>query len=173
LFTLQLIPFTFHYFRITIVATEAYCQSIADTATAMATLNNEVPLQLTKRLQDVIYYSLDQHLYDNAVFFAERLVAYESTKPQNVHLLARCYCAIGQVKDAYELLRGNSYPACQYLFAWCAVKLNHLPEAENALCNLIKEAEKRDEVTLNAPEDQDFVNYYESWPAIQSSLLGK
>ncbi|KAI9593513.1 hypothetical protein BDF19DRAFT_447986 [Syncephalis fuscata] len=123
----------------------------------MAQLETNVGSLLAARLQDVIYYSLDQIL-----------LAYEPSNPVHAHLLARCYCAVGQTKAAYELLRGNTFSACRYLFAWCAVKLDNLSEAENALTSLISDKEEieNDENTvsdtLNTDDGQNDKLAYES-----------
>lgn len=103
----------------------------------------ELDLQLTEdvtdRLTDVVYYSLDQHLYDNALFYAERLVAEKPDDEQYIHLLARCYCALGRKQVAYTLLRGRQTHYCRYLFAWCAVQLNRLVDAEIVLRDLLQD----------------------------------
>lgn len=93
---------------------------------------------LCARLKSIIYYSLDNHLYRNAIFLAERLLAYEPTNDQNIHLLAKTYYSSGQQSSALSILEGVQSPACVYLFARCCLDLDKLHEGETALLGLLE-----------------------------------
>jgi anaphase-promoting complex subunit 3 len=96
---------------------------------------------LLERLRDIIYYSLDQQLYLDALFYAEKLVAYTPKDENSIHLLAQCHCRLQRIQAAMEILRGCVSPACRYLFAWCALELNQCLEAERALNAILAESE--------------------------------
>lgn len=75
-------------------------------------------------------------LYDNAMFYAERLY-YDSTTPEHLNLLATCYFRKNKFNQAYLLLQDPSHhsssPDNAYMFALICVSLNKLSEGQNAL----------------------------------------
>jgi anaphase-promoting complex subunit 3 len=85
----------------------------------------------------LIQTSLENYLYSNAIFLAERLVASYPTDAASIHLLARSHYFNSKPDIAFNLLKGTSYPPSLYLFARCCLDLNKLTEGENALMKLI------------------------------------
>eukprot|EP01052_Picozoa_sp_SAG31_P052669 SAG31_NODE_13108_length_892_cov_0.977301_1_plen_204_part_10 len=85
-------------------------------------------------IKKAVQNSLENFQYENAIFFAERLVASHSCD-ENLFSLASCYYQAGQVKRAYCTLKGNQCQteANRYLFAKCCVNLGQLHEAERCL----------------------------------------
>ena len=51
------------------------------------------------------------------------------------------------------MLRGATLPACRYLYAWCAVQLDRLLDAEAALRAVINDMHARD--MHGDPEDEE------------------
>ncbi|KAK9797012.1 hypothetical protein WJX73_004710 [Symbiochloris irregularis] len=77
--------------------------------------------------------SLALYLYDDARFWAERLVA-QFPKEGNVLLQATCYFRSDQAYRAYHLLLGKcTEHSSRYLLAQCCLALGKLSEAEEAL----------------------------------------
>jgi len=81
-----------------------------------------------------VEYSLTNFLFDQACFFAERLVA-ESPSDDSLYLLASSYLRCGDHGRAYVVLeeKQSKEPRFRYLLAFCCVKLDKLEEAERAL----------------------------------------
>lgn len=71
-------------------------------------------------------------LFENAIFFAERLL-YEHPSPMHRFVLGQCYHRMGKAKQAYLLLQDCDYPAAKYLFAIICVGLKKYREAEKTL----------------------------------------
>ncbi|KAL1520325.1 hypothetical protein AB1Y20_021915 [Prymnesium parvum] len=76
--------------------------------------------------------SLQNHLYENAIFLAERVVA-ESTTEASKLLLATCYFQAGASNRAEMVLLGAKAPQNRYLLALCHMRLGKLNEAQHAL----------------------------------------
>lgn len=76
--------------------------------------------------------SLDNHLYENAAFLAERVVA-ESPNEASKLLLATCYFQLGAANRAEMVLQGSKAPQNRYLLALCLMRLGKLGEAQHAL----------------------------------------
>jgi hypothetical protein len=98
------------------------------------------------KLKQIISYSLDHYLYDNAVFFAERLKCYYSkttlNSEESILILAQCFVKQNAYQKAYSLLKDCTSPPCLYLLAQCCLQLNHLPQGESILLELIKHTSK-------------------------------
>ena len=77
-------------------------------------------------------WSLQNHLFENAVFLAERVCA-ESACDESKLLLATCHHAAGAANRAVEVLKGCTAPQNRYLLALCCMRLGRLPEAQTAL----------------------------------------
>lgn len=77
-------------------------------------------------------HSLSNHLYENAVFLAERLCA-EAPSEASRLLLANAYYASDQPSRACAVLSASSAGANRYLLALCHVKLGRMVEAQRAL----------------------------------------
>lgn len=84
-------------------------------------------------LRALIWHSLDNHLYRNAIFLAERLLATDSTDEDSIHLLALCHFLDCQITAAYTILKGAGSVKCRYLFAKCCLQLDRPQEGEMAL----------------------------------------
>jgi len=84
------------------------------------------------QLVSAIQYSLNLHLYQNALFLCERLVA-GFPKEENFLLLATCYYHSKQIHRAYHLLKNSANPQSCYLLSLCCMELGKHDEAENAL----------------------------------------
>lgn len=83
-------------------------------------------------LVDQVHHYLNTHVYDNALFLAERLVAHHPSE-ENALLLATCYFRKGQAAQAAAILSGATRAENRYLLACCCFQLNQLIETENAL----------------------------------------
>lgn len=77
-------------------------------------------------------YSLSNFIWNQAVFFAERLVA-EGPCDETSYLLALAYFHNQETGRAYWRLRGNRLPEARYLLARCCFLLQKWEEAEEAL----------------------------------------
>eukprot|EP00962_Isochrysis_galbana_P052789 scaffold24260_cov126-Isochrysis_galbana.AAC.13 len=77
-------------------------------------------------------HSLTNHLYDNAIFLAERLCAEAPSEPSRL-LLANAYYASDQPSRACTILAGCSSAENRYLLALCQMKLGRTAEAQRAL----------------------------------------
>lgn len=88
--------------------------------------------QLEQQLIDAVFDSLQNHIYSNAVFLAERLVAEKSCE-ETKSILAECYIAEMKPYKAYYVLKDCKSDQNRYKFALTCFKLNKLKEAEKAL----------------------------------------
>ncbi|KAI9907915.1 hypothetical protein PsorP6_004299 [Peronosclerospora sorghi] len=87
---------------------------------------------LEATLTSQIQRYLNDYVYDNARFLAERLVAHHPTEKHKL-LLATCYYCSRQKARAAAVLDGATRPKNRYLLACCCLQLDRLAEAENAL----------------------------------------
>ena len=87
---------------------------------------------LQQQLTDAIFDCLQNHIYSNAVFLAERLVA-EHDSEDNRGILAECYLADMKAYKAFYILKDCKSEQNRYKFALTCLKLNKLKEAEKAL----------------------------------------
>jgi anaphase-promoting complex subunit 3 len=83
-------------------------------------------------LANCVQYSLENFLYDNATFMAERIWA-EDKSELSRHLLATCYFSSQKFYAAFDVLRGSTSERNKYLLALSAFRLGKLKEAEYAL----------------------------------------
>lgn len=87
-------------------------------------------------LKSLVHHFMAISLYENAIFYAERLY-YESSTAETLHLLALCYYRMGKVNQTYLLLRDGSHRMSsadnRYLYALACIALDKLYEAESAL----------------------------------------
>ncbi|CAG8682579.1 3809_t:CDS:10 [Dentiscutata erythropus] len=100
--------------------------------------NEQSRFQFTQ-LENMIWHSLDNHLYRNAIFLAERLHAQDQNNENSRFLLATCYYRNGQKKAAYMLLKEAQSIKCKYLFAKCCLDLNKAGEGEEKLRSVLSE----------------------------------
>jgi anaphase-promoting complex subunit 3 len=92
---------------------------------------------LPTQLRHLIYYHIDNNLMKNALFLAQRLVAYEHKSPESAFLLAYCQYQSGFVKGASDTswtygIRG-SHLGCAYVFAQACLELGRYVDGLTAL----------------------------------------
>lgn len=92
---------------------------------------------VASQLRHLIYYHLDNNLLKNALFLAQRLVAYESRSAEAAFLLAHCQFQSGFTKAAYDTsrpcgLRG-SHLGCAYIFSQACLELGRFVDGLAAL----------------------------------------
>ncbi|CAG8587472.1 40911_t:CDS:2 [Gigaspora margarita] len=115
--------------------------------------NEQNRFQFTQ-LENMIWHSLDNHLYRNAIFLAERLHAQEQNNENSRFLLATCYYRNGQKKAAYMLLKEAQSIKCKYLFAKCCLDLNKAGEGEEKLRSVLSEIDEASSDTFsNIPKN--------------------
>lgn len=87
-------------------------------------------------LKGLVQHFMSISLYENAIFYAERLY-YEAPTAESLHLLALCYYRMGKVNQTYLLLREASHRLSsadnKYLYALACIALDKLYDAENTL----------------------------------------
>jgi|SRR5579862_4772287 len=92
---------------------------------------------VVNQLRYLIYYHLDNHLHENALFLAERLYAYEPRAAEPSYLIALCHLRLGQLKPAYEYSRSSgsrgTHLGCAYVFAQACRGLGQYTEGIGAL----------------------------------------
>jgi anaphase-promoting complex subunit 3 len=92
---------------------------------------------IAHQLRQLIYYQLDNNLLRNALFLAQRLVAYEPRSAEAAYLLALCQYQSGFVKGAWDTSRSfahrGSHLGCAYVFAQACLELTKFVDGINAL----------------------------------------
>ncbi|PQE19833.1 hypothetical protein CJF32_00008790 [Rutstroemia sp. NJR-2017a WRK4] len=83
---------------------------------------------VTSQLYQLIYYHIDNNLLKNALFFAERLHAYEPKNHETSYLLALCHLRLGDNASAFEYakvpgMRGQ-HLGCSYVYAQACLALS-------------------------------------------------
>ncbi|KAK4179043.1 hypothetical protein QBC36DRAFT_88951 [Triangularia setosa] len=68
-------------------------------------------------LRQTVYYHLDNFAYDSAIFFAERLHAYDPRSSESAYLLSLCHFRLGDSRSAYEI---SKPPGCRGVHLGCA-----------------------------------------------------
>lgn len=95
------------------------------------------PPALVTQLRQLVQYHIDSDLLSNALFFAERLLAYDPKSSESSYLLALCHLRLGDNASAYEyskLVAGKaSHLGCSYVFAQACLKLQKHKEGIVAL----------------------------------------
>jgi len=88
-------------------------------------------------LRNLVYYSLDNDLLQNALFHAGRLHGLEPRSGDAAHLIALCHFRMGQYKASYDYSRERgfrgSHLGCAYIFAQACLMLQKYVEGANAL----------------------------------------
>ncbi|KAJ8119880.1 hypothetical protein ONZ43_g3265 [Nemania bipapillata] len=76
---------------------------------------------ITAQLRQTVHYHLDNHSYDNALFFSERLFAHDHRSGESAYLLALCHFRLGDYRSAYDISKAANYRGlhlnCAYIFA--------------------------------------------------------
>jgi anaphase-promoting complex subunit 3 len=91
----------------------------------------------TSQLRQLIYYHLDNNLVKNALFFAERLAAYDHRSAESAYLLALCHLRVDDHASACEYSRPagsrGTHLGCAYIFAQASLVLEKYKEGITAL----------------------------------------
>ncbi|RFU28092.1 hypothetical protein B7463_g8252, partial [Scytalidium lignicola] len=99
----------------------------------MAPINSNITFQL----RQLIYYHLDNGLLQNALFFAERLAAYDHSSTETSYLLALCHLRLGDNRSAYEYSKRvgsrGAHLGCAYVFALACLELGRFKDGFVAL----------------------------------------
>ncbi|KAG9285708.1 hypothetical protein G9A89_002275 [Geosiphon pyriformis] len=93
------------------------------------------------QLEGMIWHSLDNYMYRNAIFLAERLFAYDKKDENSLFLLATSYYRSGNRKAAFCLLNNARTPKCVYLFAKCCLELDKADCGRDKLSSILPEVE--------------------------------
>ncbi|KAL3425047.1 20S cyclosome subunit (tetratricopeptide) [Phlyctema vagabunda] len=92
---------------------------------------------VTNQLRQLIHYHIDNNLLENALFFAERLVAIDPRSSESSYLLALCSFRLGDNASAYEHGKScgsrGSHLGCAYIFAQACLALKRFKEGISAL----------------------------------------
>jgi len=87
-------------------------------------------------LRQTIHYHLDSFAYENALFFAERLLAHERVA-ESAYLLALSHLRLGDLRSAYEATKPYSYRGthlgCAFVFAQSCLGLERCRDGITAL----------------------------------------
>ncbi|KAG9236993.1 hypothetical protein BJ875DRAFT_396100 [Amylocarpus encephaloides] len=82
---------------------------------------------VTGQLRQLIHYHIDNNLLQNALFFSERLAAYDHRSAENAYLLSLCHLRLGDSASAYEYSKAAATKAahlgCAYVFAQACLSL--------------------------------------------------
>lgn len=88
-------------------------------------------------LQEAIYYHLDHHLLNNALFFAERLAAFDPHSVKSRLLLGTCHFRLGHYHSAVETLKPSTSKNpdldCTWIYAQCCFALKKHKDGAVAL----------------------------------------
>ena len=87
---------------------------------------------LTRELYELSQTYLDLFLYENAVFYAEKLYC-ECQNEEVCYLLAKSYIGLGKFHQAYQILKDTKGHQCRYLFVIICIKLNKFIDAEKGI----------------------------------------
>ena len=97
--------------------------------TKLQNINDSV---LTRQLYELSQTYLDLFLYENSVFYAEKLYC-ECQNEEVCYLLARGYIGLGKFHQAYQILKETKGHQCRYLFVIICIKLNKFIDAEKGI----------------------------------------
>ena len=87
---------------------------------------------LTRELYELSKTYLDLCLYENSVFYAEKLFC-ECENEDVRYLLAKGYIGQGKFHQAFHILKDTKGHECRYLYAFICIKLNKFIEAEKGI----------------------------------------
>lgn len=95
------------------------------------------PTTVKRILQEVIYYHLDNYSFSNALFFAEKLVAFDSRSPQSKLLLSLCHFKLDDYHSALEAVNLEIAKAsdlgCIWIYSQCCFALKKYKDGVAAL----------------------------------------
>ena len=85
-----------------------------------------------ERLRSIVQDSLGKHLYENAIFFADKLVTLSGGEPDDIYRLAQAYMYTKQHRRALHVLhrshQATASPRFRYLTAKCLAECLELDE---------------------------------------------
>lgn len=88
-------------------------------------------------LQEIIYYHLDNYSFNNALFFAERLAAFNSHSPESSLLLGLCRFKLDDYHGALEILKPGALRTsdlgCVWIYAQSCFALKKYKDGVAAL----------------------------------------
>ena len=87
---------------------------------------------LTRELYELSKIYFDLFLYENSVFYAEKLYC-ECQNEDVCYLLAKGYIGLGKFHQAYQILKETKGHQCRYLFVLICIKLNKFIDAEKGI----------------------------------------
>lgn len=95
------------------------------------------PAAVSSLLRQVIHYHLDNSAPENALFFAERLVAQDAKSSESVHLYALSHLRLRDYRSAYDVSKPVAYRGthlgCAWVFAQACLHLERDKEGIMAL----------------------------------------
>ena len=87
---------------------------------------------LARELYELAQIYSDLFLYENSVFYAEKLYC-ECQNEDVCYLLAKGYYGLGKFHQAYHILKDTKGHQCRYLFVLICIKLNKFIDAEKGI----------------------------------------
>ena len=87
---------------------------------------------LTRELYELSQIYFDLFLYENSVFYAEKLYC-ECQNEDVCYLLAKGYIGMGKFHQAYQILKNTKGHQCRYLFVLICIRLNKFIDAEKGI----------------------------------------
>jgi anaphase-promoting complex subunit 3 len=93
--------------------------------------------------RQIIWYSLDNNLLDNALFVAERLLALNERNQDSRHLLGLCMLRAGRPSSAYSTTQNCSHLGCSFVYAQACKQLGKYREGLLALESTLKQIPKK------------------------------
>ena len=88
-------------------------------------------------MRNIIWYHIDNHNLENALFCAERLQAHDSRSNESAYLVALCHFRLCDYTAAYNATKllavRGTHLASSYIFALCCLELEYFKEGINAL----------------------------------------
>ncbi|EPQ65717.1 Subunit of the Anaphase-Promoting Complex-Cyclosome [Blumeria graminis f. sp. tritici 96224] len=92
---------------------------------------------IISQLRNIIYYNIDNNLIKNALFFAERLTAYDQRGAEAAYLIALCHFKLGDNATAHEYSKSagskGTHLGCAYVFAQTCLLMKRFKQGINAL----------------------------------------
>jgi len=92
-----------------------------------------VRTHVLEHFRQIIWYSLDNNLLDNAVFVAERLFALDNDDQDSRHLLGLSMFRAGRIFSSYSMTRGSTHLGCAFVFAQACKRLEKYSEGLSAI----------------------------------------
>ena len=94
---------------------------------------------IQEHFQQIIWYSLDNNLVNNALFVAERLLAVNDRDQNSRHLLGLCFLRAGRPASAYHVTNSYKHLGCSYVLAQSCKEMGKYREGIVALENCLSQ----------------------------------